>query len=108
MRFKRPFYVSEHAVRRFRERVADLPTRTIRTIIQAALQDSRQPVMVQVFNHRPCPVYRARYRDIDYLIPVQEDRSGKKGNVWPVVPTILLAEDGLGTIVVGKRQGWKW
>ena len=40
MIFKQPYYVSPHAVKRFRERVANLPTKTVRTIIQAALQDT--------------------------------------------------------------------
>ena len=69
LHFRQPFYVSPHAVARFRERVADLPTRTIRTIIQATLQDSCQPVGINGY-YRGQPssvVYAARYRDVDYL-----------------------------------------
>lgn len=104
MMFKQPFYVSPHAVERFRQRVARLPTRTIRTIIQAALQDNRQQVDVQVFNRRLCPVYRARYRDVEYLIPVVYPEG--KTDAWPAVPTILLP--GMETNKLFKRRGWRW
>ena len=108
MHFKQPFYVSIHAVKRFRERIARLPTRTIRTIIQAALQDNRQQVMVQAWNRRSCPVYKAQYRDKEYWIPVlRQDRAEKpEGEVWPVVPTILLPE--METNIYKERSGWRW
>ncbi len=108
MRFKRPFFISSHAVRRFRERVARLPTRTIRTIIQAALQDNYQQVMVQAWNKRPRPVYRAQYMDKEYWIPViQQDRTEKSaGELWPVVPTILLP--GMEANIYKERNGWHW
>lgn len=102
--FKQPFYVSIHAVKRFRSRVAKLPTKTIRTIIMAALQDNRQIVEVQRFNHQECPVYRAKYLSVDYLIPVL--REGRKKDAWPVVPTILLP--GMETNKLYERSGWRW
>ena len=102
--FKQPYYVSPHAVQRFRERVANLPTKTIRTIIMAALQDDKQVVQVQTYNHRPCPIFRAKYRDVAYLIPTLHDR--KKQGAWPVVPTILL--EGMDTKKTYERRGWEW
>ena len=75
MRFRQPFFVSTHAVQRFQERVAELPTRTVRTIIQAALQDNRQEVMVQSWNNRPCPVYKAQFMEQEYWIPVIDRKS---------------------------------
>lgn len=107
MKFKQPFYVSIHAVNRFRERVADLPTKIIRTIIQASLQDNRQQVGVQIFNHQPCPVFRAKYRDVEYLIPVLPKDEEKYGNTWPVVPTILLPGMRTGRLIE-ERKGWRW
>lgn len=108
VKFKRPFYVSPHAVKRFRERVARLPTKTIRIIIQAALQDTRQQVMVQYWNKHPCPVYRAQYLDKEFWIPVvyQEKQDKPEGEIWPVVPTILLP--GMETNVYKERSGWRW
>jgi len=105
MIFKQPFYVSPHAVKRFREYIADLPTRTIRTIIQATLQDNKQPVRVQIFNRLPCPIYSARYRDIEYLIPVIHE--SRKTDAWPVVPTILLPWMKTNPIIY-ERSGWRW
>lgn len=87
MRFEQPYYVSPHAVQRFRERVADLPTRTIRVIIQAALQGCRQLVGYQIYDRQRCPVYKAQFRDKEYLIPVRIEK--RKVNAWAVVPTIL-------------------
>ena len=108
MMFKQPYYVAPHAVQRFRERIARLPTKTIRIIIQAALQDNHQQVLVQTWNKRPCPVYRAQYLDKEYLIPVihQEKEDKPKGEIWPVVPTILLP--GMETNIFKERRGWNW
>ncbi len=104
MIFKQPYYIAPHAVRRFRERVANLPTKTIRAIIMAALQDNRQKVAVQMYNRRPCPIYSAKYRDVEYLIPVIHEVKKKDG--WPVVPTILLP--GMNTNTIYERRGWRW
>ena len=103
--FRQPFYVSPHAVKRFKERVADLSTRTVRTIIQAALQDNQQIVDVQRFNRQECPIFRAQYRDVSYLIPVLRDQH-KIRDAWPVVPTILLP--GMVTNKIHERKGWQW
>lgn len=105
MMFTQPFYVSPHAVKSFRERVADLPTRKVRAIIQAALQDNRQKVLVGIYDHQPHPIYRARFCDVEYLVPAIKERRKKDG--WPVVLTILLPGMSLGTII-GERSGWSW
>ena len=102
--FKQPFYVPPHTVSRFRERVVDLPTKTIRMIVQAALQDNKQLVGVQTWDKRPCVVYRSQYRDIKYLIVVQRDT--QKNDAWPVVRTIL--SDGMETKIRYERMGWNW
>lgn len=104
MKFKQPFYVSPHAVKRFKQRVANLPTRTVRIIIQAALQDNHQVVGVQIYNKRKCPLFRANFAGIEYIIPVMADR--KKTDAWPVVPTILLP--GMKTYELYERGGWNW
>ncbi|MEG3071000.1 MAG: hypothetical protein RQM92_09500 [Candidatus Syntrophopropionicum ammoniitolerans] len=101
MRFEQPYYVSTHAVQRFKKRVANLPTRVIRVIIQIALQHSgKQLVGYQVYNRRKCPVYKAQYRDKEYLIPVIAER--KKANAWPVVLTILKPDMRIYTERVRK------
>lgn len=105
MKFKQPFYVSIHAVNRFRERVADLPTKTIRTIILSQLQDNEQEVHIHIYNHKPCPIYKAKFRDVVYFIPVIHEK--KKKDSWPVVPTILLPGMKLYS-VIGKKFGFNW
>jgi len=103
--FKQPFYVPPHAIERFRERVADLPTKTIRQVIQAALQDDKQIVGVQTWDKKPNVVYHAQYQDVKYMIMVQKDLR-KFDNTWPIVRTILA--DGMETKIKYERRGWKW
>jgi len=105
MRFKQFFYIPPHTVQRFRERVAALPTRKIRTIIQAALQDNTQLVGVQTWDKSPSVVYFARYRDKSYQIIVTREIK-KQNNVCPVVRTILVGE--METKTQYKRRGWDW
>lgn len=102
MRFKHPVFVTPHAVVRFQERVADLPAAQVINLIQAALQDNRQVVGVQIFNKQRRPVFRARYRDKEYFIPLARRREGD----WPYVPTILLP--GMKTYILYERSGWRW
>lgn len=106
MQFRQPYYVSPHAVQRFRERVADLPTKTIRTIIQATLQDPKQEVIINGYN-KGAParfVYHARFQNVEYLIIVQ--REMRKRKAWPVVKTVLLP--GMEIENYGTIQGVRW
>ena len=94
MKFAQPYFISPHAIKQFQARIANLPAFKIILLIQAALQDNR-PIGVQVYNHKSCPVYKAKYRDKEYLMPVcHNDRE------WPQVPTILLS----GMKIYGKRE----
>jgi hypothetical protein len=90
VKFEQPYYIPPHAVQRFRERVVNLPTRTIRIIIQSALQGCGQLVGYQVYDRQKCPVYKAQYRDKEYLIPVRIEK--RKKSAWAVVPTILAPD----------------
>lgn len=103
--FKQPYYVSPHAVQRFKERVADLPDKTARVIVQAALQDNRQVVQVQNYNRRQCPIFKAQYLDKEYIIPVIFEQ--RKKDAWPVVPTILLPGMRINPILY-EGSGWRW
>jgi hypothetical protein len=102
MRFKHPVFVTPHAVTRFQERVADLPAAKVFNLIQAALQDNRQVVGVQIYNKQRRPVFRARYREVEYLIPIARRRDRE----WPYVPTILLSE--MRSYILYERSGWRW
>lgn len=85
MKFKQPYFISPHAVKRFQERVANLPAFKVIIIIQAVLQGIPPIAGIQMYNHQPCYVHKARYREKEYLIPVFQN-----GREWPSVPTILL------------------
>lgn len=94
MRFTQPYFIPPHTVKRFQERVANLPAFKVIILIQAALQGNH-PIGMQIYNHKPCPVYKAKYRDKEYLMPVcHNDRE------WPQVPTILFP----GMKIYGIRE----
>ena len=87
--FMFPYYISTHAVLRFRGRIAPLCTRDIRIEIQKQLQNDRQELLGYArWDRQVNPVYMGKYRDKKYLIPTQMDIQ-KTGDIWPVVPTIL-------------------
>ena len=90
MHFERPFFISPHAVRRFQERVADIPAGQVIATVQAALQDHELPVQVEYRDSQVCPVFRARYKEKAYYIPV-----AKGDGAWPAVPTIYGEESEL-------------
>lgn len=102
MMFENPVFVTPHAVERFQELVASLPAKTVIILIQAAVQDCRQVVGVQIYNKQRRPVFRAKYQDKEYLIPVARRRDRE----WPYIPTILLP--GMRTHILYERRGWNW
>ncbi|MDQ7789580.1 MAG: hypothetical protein RDU41_05935 [Clostridia bacterium] len=88
--FKQPYFVTAHAVDRFRERVADLPRDDIINLIQASLQIKRPPL----FCHRKrdgrlCWVYLCKYAGIPYAVPVAQN----KHQEWPMVLSVLGPEE---------------
>lgn len=89
--YKQPYYVIRHAVNRFREVVADLPTRQIRDIIQNGLQDAK-PLATYNYNRVKTSAYKLYYNGIPFLVPVTPETQKKRGEVWPVVTTILSAD----------------
>lgn len=105
MQFRQPYYVSQHAVRRFRERIADLPTRAIRTIIMAALQGYQEAIITGYNKTTPSRfAHKAQYQGIEYYIITQ--REMYKQDAWPVVKTILLS--GMDIKDYGTVKGVKW
>lgn len=94
--FKQPYFVTPHAVKRFQERVANLPEHDVILVVQAALQVKRDPAWTfKLRDGRLCLVYAAMYRGIRYYIPTfQENRGREPGETWPVVPTVLGPDMG--------------
>lgn len=92
MLFKFPYYVSPHAVERFRDRVAffsGLHEHYIRLEIQKQLQSDKRELLGFVrWDKQVNPAYMGRFKGRKYIIPTQMDLN-KTGEVWPTVPTIL-------------------
>lgn len=86
MRFEQPFYISDHAVWRFRQRVSKIPRDAVRSVIQAALQpENRCLVGVAVSREQvKMPVYSGRFEAKEFYISVIW-----KKHSWPAVATIL-------------------
>ena len=109
MLFSFPYYVSLHAVSRFRRRIAPLCTRDIRVEIQGQLQSDKQELLgFARWDRQVNPVYLGKFRDVKYLIPTQID-TNKSGELWPVVPTILpLKSINYIHWVKGEKGYQKW
>jgi hypothetical protein len=99
IKFRRPYFVTPHAIRRFQERVLDLlrmtlPEMQIIQIINAALQVKRDPAwtyrMGQGRDRQLSRVYAALYAGIRYYIPTMHEN----GREWDIVPTILGPDMG--------------
>lgn len=89
MTFKKIYYISDHAVSAFRERLNcdDVPTKQIRDHILSELQ-KETIVCYERYNHKIQPVYKGEFKGVVFHIPVQQEI--KKQNAWDAVPTILL------------------
>jgi hypothetical protein len=98
-----PFYITPHAVDRFRERVSRaLPTKTVREIINSRLQKGRKRLLGYArWNRQIAPFYAAKYAGVRFLIPISID--GQKRNAWPEVPTIL--NDDIGQVHWERGDG---
>lgn len=88
--FARPYFVTPHAVKRFQQRIANIPAADIINLIQTWMQGNPDPVDWQEWRGELCPVYRFKYEKKHVYIPI---RSGEKE--WPAVPTILGPESRL-------------
>lgn len=102
--FDQPYFISPHAIRRFKERIADLPSTQIIVILQAALQNPDHIVGLQTWDKKAWPVYKCRYRNIDYFVLVHKN----PGYEWPFVRTILLSEMDIGNLKKWRGGKWHW
>lgn len=89
--FKYPFFVSPHAVGRFRERVDSIPPAEVIDLIQAKMQDPGLPVTLEYRDSQLSPIFRFAYRNgrglKSFYVPVAKGDEG-----WPVIPTIYSEE----------------
>lgn len=79
-----PFFVSPHAVERFRHYVAELPAGEIIRIIQQNLQHPGNPIQWEIKSGTLAPIFQFSYGDKKYYVPVMPG-----DGEWPVVPTII-------------------
>lgn len=98
MKFVQPFFVTPHAVKRFQERIADIPAAKVIEAVQALLQDPGESVDREVRDGKVCDIYRGEYGSVNrengddsgarkpVYIPVIPAEGAER---WPVVPTIL-------------------
>jgi hypothetical protein len=96
LKFKQPFFITPHAVRRFQEKVAPLPARVVIRIIQKVLQNPGTPVDIEYRGGNLLPIFAAMYKGQPFYIPVAPGDAEK--GLWPSVPTIL----GKDSILHGK------
>jgi len=100
-KFKHPYFVTAHAVKRFQEEVAPLNSARVIEIIQEALQNPEEPVGFERRGGQLCPIFKCEYQGFVYYVPVARG----KGD-WPAVPTVY----GYGSIIHerikrGKKKG---
>jgi transposase-like protein len=82
--FEQPYFVPAHAVRRFQQRVADLPREEVLGALQGALQTA-QPVLARSYDGKLSLVLEAEYNGKKLYCPVLYTG---KAEEWPVVLTV--------------------
>jgi hypothetical protein len=89
MQFDKIYFISDHAVSAFRERLncQALSTKQVRDHVLSELQKENL-VFYERYNHKIQPVYQGEYKGSIFYIPVHNEV--KKTDAWDVVPTILL------------------
>lgn len=89
MQFQKIYFISDHAVSAFRDRMTcpEFTTKQIRDHILSELQKEKL-VCYERYNHKIQPIYQGVFKGVVYHIPVHNEV--KKTDAWDVVPTILL------------------
>ena len=100
-RFKHPYHITAHAIKRFQEKVANLPSSQVIDVIQEALQEPGLPVELERRDSQLCPTFKCNYKGHIYYVPVC-----KGFGDWPAVPTV----HGRGSIIServkkGEKKG---
>lgn len=90
-RFENVYYVSQHAVDQFKNRLRfeNITDSNVRNLILSELQ-KRDLFDWQEYNHELQPIYKGEFRGITFLIPVIKERNKTDGELWDAVTTILL------------------
>lgn len=83
--YKYPFFISPHAVNRFRERVANIWPAEVIDFLQAFLQHPPRPVQLEYRDSMLIPIFRGYYEGRVFYCPVVK---GEGTGGWPCVPTV--------------------
>lgn len=94
MKFKKPFFVTPHAVERFQERIEDIPAADVINKVQSLLQSKIGLIEVDVKDGKMRELYHKNHKNKPVYIPVIYDRQKN----WPIVPTIM----GKESVIHGK------
>lgn len=96
-KFETPYFVTRHAVERFREHIAPLSRNEIIDIILEALQKPRAIEGIHSI------YYGGQINGKPFYIPVEIPLDYKDPN-WPVVPTILGPESSIHRKIMTERR----
>lgn len=100
--FARPYFVTPHAVDRFRERIADIPPAQVIEVVQAMLQDPGLPVDAEMRDGKLTLIYRGEFGGKAVYLPVVQCDEPAEGRTWPVVVTVMSEESVLHGVLCRK------
>lgn len=97
MKFEQPYFVTKHAMERFKEHIVNLPRNEIIDIILKAPQEPKRiKGMHGVY-------YGGLFSGKPFYIPINMPVDHKEQN-WPIVPTILGPESSLHRKIMAERR----
>ena len=108
--FAQPYFVTPHAVQRFRERVVDIPPARVIEAAQEMLQDSGLPVDAEMRDGKLALIYRARYAGKTVYLTVGRGDTASEGKPWPAVITVMSEESVLHGVLcrADTKRGRRW
>lgn len=110
--FAKPYFVTPHAVDRFRERVAVLPPARVIEIVQEMLQDPGLPVDAEIRDGKLALIYRARYAGKTVYLTVGRGDAAGEDKPWPAVITVMSEESVLHGVLcradTKRGRGWRY
>ena len=102
--YSRPYFVTPHAVNRFKERVANIPPAKIIHTINTQMQNDALPIEAE-WRHKISLIYRCHYYDkMYYPVVVSEDEKE-----WPAIITVMGEESAIhrkGISGWTKKTNW--
>ena len=108
--FAKPYFVTPHAVERFRERVADIPPARVIEVVQEMLQDPGLPVDAELRDGKLALIYRARYAGKTVYLMVGRGDAAGEDKPWPAVITVMSEESVIHNVLCRKdtKRGRRW